>query len=391
MKNDTLKKTAHPGIRREPDGSFNVRVAIRDTVTGRHREKKSSLQGTIGDAIKAREELREELQREIASERGGAVLKPPREETLVDYSKRWLVHLHKTGRNRKHVLENQIRLLERFILPMLGSMNVHAMQRSELVAWMAQLGDLKTDDDKQYARWTLVGAWRTMGTMLRDAMVLCNLDKNITDGVRFQVRGLEPKHKDVLTAEELAALLKEMEHESPDIKAMCWVGFTSGMRFGELSALLWSDIDFDRGLIHIKKSQVKGVVGPTKTRQYRTVPLHALVASILRAHQAWQKEREVPGLASEGGYRFSNVLTKPLSRCASRAGIDKHVTAHTMRRTFNNLARQAAGDIVARAMTGHSTEAMTEHYSHVTLGEKAKAIDAALGKVLYPAVVPEPK
>jgi integrase len=354
----------------------------------------------MGDAIKVREELRGELQHEIDSEKRGVgfIEKPPREETLAAYSKRWLTHLHKTGRNRKHVLENQMRLLERFILPFLGAMNVHAMQRSDIVAWMAELGDLKTDDGKQYARWTLVGAWRTLGTMLRDAMVLCDLDKNITGGVRFQVRGLEPKHKDVLTAEELAALLKEMEHESPDIKAMCWVGFTTGMRFGELSALLWSDIDFERGLIHIRKSQVHGVVGPTKTRQYRTVPLHSSVASILRAHETWQKEREVPGLdkgllfpSNEGGYRFSNVLTKPLSRCASRAGIDKHVTAHTMRRTFNNLARQAAGDIVARAMTGHSTEAMTEHYSHVTLGEKAKAVDAALGKVLYPAVVPGPK
>lgn len=50
-----------------------------------------------------------------------------------------------------------------------------------------------------------------------------------------------------------------------------------------------------------------------------------------------------------------------------------------MRRTFNNLARQAAGDIVARSMTGHSTMEMTEHYSHVTLEEKNKAVVKALG------------
>src|SRR5438552_3109943 len=41
--------------------------------------------------------------------------------------------------------------------------------------------------------------------------------------------------------------------------------------------------------------------------------------------------------------RYSGLLTKPLARCAERAGLDKHITAHTMRRTFNNLARQAAG------------------------------------------------
>lgn len=44
-----------------------------------------------------------------------------------------------------------------------------------------------------------------------------------------------------------------------------------------------------------------------------------------------------------------------------------------MRRTFNNLARQVAGDIVTRSITGHVTEAMTEHYSHVGAGEKMQA------------------
>jgi len=39
----------------------------------------------------------------------------------------------------------------------------------------------------------------------------------------------------------------------------------------------------------------------------------------------------------------------------------------------------AAGEIVTRSMTGHATSAMTEHDSHVSIGEKAKAKDAAIG------------
>ena len=34
---------------------------------------------------------------------------------------------------------------------------------------------------------------------------------------------------------------------------------------------------------------------------------------------------------------------------------------------------------MTRSMTGHATSAMTEHYSHVSIGEKAKALDAAIG------------
>jgi hypothetical protein len=37
--------------------------------------------------------------------------------------------------------------------------------------------------------------------------------------------------------------------------------------------------------------------------------------------------------------------------------------------------RQVAGAIVTRAITGHLTEEMTEHYSHVDLAEKLRAAD----------------
>jgi hypothetical protein len=48
---------------------------------------------------------------------------------------------------------------------------------------------------------------------------------------------------------------------------------------------------------------------------------------------------------------------------------------HGFRRTFNNLMRQVSEDkVVLRSMTGHATEEMTEHYSHVGLREKHAAV-----------------
>ena len=282
-------------------------------------------------------------------------------------------------------------MLNRFVLPTLGQLEMKKVTRLDLVTWMESLGELRNEGKggRPYAQKTLAGVWAALRTMLKDALVLCDLEKDPTVGIRFHVRGTEPVHKDVLTGDELAGVLRGTIHESPDIRAMIWLGFTTGMRFGELSALQWSDIDFDRGLIHVRKSQVGGVVGPTKTRSHRSVPLHPVVREILLEHRRWQEQRSVRGLdrgivflSAAGGHRFSSVLTKPLLRCAERGDVKKHVTAHTMRRTFNNLARQAAGEIVARAMTGHTTTEMTEHYSFVSLDEKAKAVSAALGSVV---------
>jgi len=77
----------------------------------------------------------------------------------------------------------------------------------------------------------------------------------------------------------------------------------------------------------------------------------------------------------------------PLQRALARAGIAKRVTVHGLRRTFNNLSRQVAGNIVTRAITGHVTDEMTEHYSHVDCAAKLRAADqvVALAGLRAPA------
>src|SRR5580765_4294349 len=77
----------------------------------------------------------------------------------------------------------------------------------------------------------------------------------------------------------------------------------------------------------------------------------------------------------DGGLLGPCALRFPLRRVLVRAGITKRVSVHGLRRTFNNLSRQVAGVIATRAITGHVTEEMTEHYSHVDRAEKLRAAD----------------
>ena len=71
-----------------------------------------------------------------------------------------------------------------------------------------------------------------------------------------------------------------------------------------------------------------------------------------------------------------------MRRCAKRAGIDKALSSHCLRRTSNNLIRQAAGELVAQAVTGHVTLEMTRHYSDVDTEERVMALQAAFGDAL---------
>jgi len=166
-------------------------------------------------------------------------------------------------------------------------------------------------------------------------------------------------------------------------------GFFTGMRWSELSALEWRDLDEAQRCIHIRRAQVRQVVAGTKTRKRRTISVPEVVLVALRQHRNIQLREQVPGLSKglvfpsrAGTYRYPSSIRVALDKVCKRAELKRHVTPHWMRHTFNNLLRQAKVDkVVLRATTGHQTEAMTEHYSHVELDEKRDAVEKVLALV----------
>jgi len=91
----------------------------------------------------------------------------------------------------------------------------------------------------------------------------------------------------------------------------------------------------------------------------------------------WESNLLFP--SETGGFRSPIVLDKPFKDVCRHLKLGKKITPRAMRRTFQNLARQAAVDgLVQRSICGHLTEQMTERYSSVAQAE----VEAALGKVV---------
>ena len=118
------KKSLYPGIRQDGENLFLVRVTMMDPHERRQREKEQRVEGTLSEAIRVREDLRDQVRREIDDDHKRQALGIDPEqlerETLSVYAKRWLTHLAKTGRNRVHTINQHVHLLDRFILPILG-------------------------------------------------------------------------------------------------------------------------------------------------------------------------------------------------------------------------------------------------------------------------------
>ena len=179
-----------------------------------------------------------------------------------------------------------------------------------------------------------------------------------------KVVGYTREWLNLLTAEQLRKLTDAIPPQ--------WLGLvlfmaTTGLRWGEASALHWEDVDLDVGEAVIRWGNDRGTLITVKTKgSNRTVPVVPEVAKL------WglRRTRGLVFPSRYGKLHKGTPLKKVLDKACAKAGVPR-VTAHGLRRTFNNLARQTTSREVLKSITGHTTDAMVEHYSYVGLDEKA--------------------
>jgi site-specific recombinase XerD len=140
--------------------------------------------------------------------------------------------------------------------------------------------------------------------------------------------------------------------------------YYAGMRLSEAIGVRWEDIDFERGLIHIKNA---------KGGKERIVFLHPKLKMSLKAHD------EVEGLVflSQRGRKYSKrTVEKIVEGAATKAGIGKNVTPHTLRHCFATHLLEAGADIrYIQHLLGHKDLKTTQIYTHVANRDIKKLAD----------------
>ena len=216
--------------------------------------------------------------------------------------------------------------------------------------------------------------------------------------------GAENIHKRALTEQEQRRFLEYVEKEMPFYADIFFLGFSTGMRIGEITALEWSEIDFRNMEIHVNGTMVniagqKLHKGPAKTAtSRRTVPMRPEIGRRVKKHKVEQaKLRMKLGNKWEPaeGLRdlvFTSPFGKPLWRTyvskIIRTAIDRmneeeeeaagkghreparmeYFCPHAMRHTFATRAlERGIPPKVVQGYLGHSTIDVTMNiYTHVT-------------------------
>ena len=189
---------------------------------------------------------------------------------------------------------------------------------------------------------------------------------------------VEHKEMQTIPAEQLQAFLKEAKETG--VHEMYYIELATGLRRGELLGLKWQDIDWENGIIKVRRSitRVNGeiVEAPLKTKNsYRAVSISPQAIEVLKQQKAKTNDQYVFP-SPKGGPISPDSVNNMLKRVLARAGIPK-VRFHDLRHTFATIALQNGVDIkTVSGMLGHFSAGFTlDTYAHVTTSAQKEAAE----------------
>ena len=169
------------------------------------------------------------------------------------------------------------------------------------------------------------------------------------------------------------------------VRDALYIQLMTGMRPGEVVALRWQDVDFEGAAVTVAHTvrRTKGphsqlVIGDTKSRNKREVPLPSEALDILKARRlaTVTVDLSIPNLIfanRRGGLIEPNGLNRYLQQCCAKmqelapTGVDvPKFTAHSLRHTFATRALEVGVPTpVVADWLGHSSVRITgDVYSH---------------------------
>ena len=165
----------------------------------------------------------------------------------------------------------------------------------------------------------------------------------------------------LLSTEEVARLIDSANNLFH--RTLLMTLYSTGMRRAEVCRLQVSDIDSQRMMIRIQQG---------KGRRDREVPLSPKLLEALRAYWRWRKPKTFffPGTVKHRRADVplsSNTVWFACRQAAKAARITKHLSPHTLRRSYASHLLEAGADLrTIQVLLGHSRLEHTLVYLHLS-------------------------
>lgn len=273
------------------------------------------------------------------------------------------------GRRKMDSTKDYERILDKFILPTFGDMDIKSIKVKDIRAWMSLMGKLKISQSR-YNKYHYV-LKRVMDYANENEYAFSNAMQYIKRSSPL-FKNAKPKNENYYIKEEVYKILNDdcegcTAHELSKhsfISSFSHVAFLTGARTGEIMALKWEDIDFKNGIITIQRSITRGVISSTKTGAVRSVPMvEKLHEKLLEYQEEAICDWVFPNPQTRSPYTYSRTIVdhkfKPM---LERLNIP-YKGLYQSRHSFASLSVQSGVDMhVVKECMGHSDISTTQRY-----------------------------
>jgi integrase len=179
-----------------------------------------------------------------------------------------------------------------------------------------------------------------------------------------------------LNRKEVRRFLTTCQESFPDYHPFFLVAFRTGMRMGELLALHWDDVMWDKGVIRVERTFRRGKIGKPKNGRSRYTDMSGQVVKTLRKLHRHRKDDEQIIFSRKGTYISQNSIRRIFKKILREAGL-KDIRFHDIRHTFASiLASEGISMFYLKEQMGHWSVQMTDEiYSHLLPSGKKKAVN----------------
>ena len=265
---------------------------------------------------------------------------------------------------------------EKYILPALGNYEADELSAVELQSFSASLAE------RGLAASTVNGVLFVLKSSLRKAVALGIAHRQYTDMI---VRPKVREKKVVCFSKDEQKRIEQyvLEHNTPYLFGIVLTLYT-GLRIGELLALTWEDIDFQKGTVTISKScfdswengRYKKIFDTTKTQSSeRVIPLPKQIIGELKQLKKQTGARFVVAAKSEYGAQI-RAYQRSFELVLRKLHIERKCF-HALRHTFATRALEVGMDVKTLSeILGHKNPTITlNRYAHSLLEHKTEMMN----------------
>lgn len=193
---------------------------------------------------------------------------------------------------------------------------------------------------------------------------------------RIKNKKFQEEEPDPFTEDEMTKLLGWIKENASDIMLYWYfeVAFWTGARPSEMIALLWSDVDLEKGTMSITKGRVRGILqNKTKTSKSRLVYLNDNALSAFKNARALNRGDEYVFVKADGSHWNHESNMRSVMRSATQATHIRHRPAYNTRHTYATiLLMNGINPAFAANQLGHSLLMFTKIYSRWIHGEQSR-------------------